>query len=184
MQKILFLTFIGILIFNIGLSQNTIDSVGFPKSWEGIYKGELEIFSAKGKVQSLPMELHILPVDTSEIRWSWTIIYGEDKETGTRAYELIEKDKSKGHYVVDEKNTIYLDGFLLGGKFFERFEVMGSLLMTSTEKVSENELLWEIISGKLEPINTTGGEKFEGEEIPTVGSYGINVLQRARLKKD
>lgn len=184
MRKILLLTIISILIFHIGHSQNSTDSVDFPGSWEGIYKGDLEIFSSAGKVQSLPMELHILPNDTSDIRWSWTIIYGEDKEAGKRAYELIEKDKSKGHYVVDEKNTIYLDGFLLGGKFFERFEVMGSLLMTSTEKVSEDELLWEIISGKLEPINTTGGEKFEGEDIPPVGSYGIDVLQRARLKKN
>jgi hypothetical protein len=183
MQKILVLTFIGILHFHIGHTQNPVDSSDFPTSWEGIWKGELEIFNGAGKVQSLPMELHILPNDTSEIRWSWTIIYGEDKEAGKRAYELIEKDKTKGHYVVDEKNTIYLDAFLLGGKFFERFEVMGNLLMTSTEKISNNELVWEIISGKLEPIRTTGGEKFEGEDIPPVGSYGINILQRARLKK-
>ncbi|MCR9285834.1 MAG: hypothetical protein NXI23_00445 [Bacteroidetes bacterium] len=183
MKRILLLTFIGIFSFHIGQANNPIDSVDFPKSWEGIWKGELEIFNGMGKVQSLPMELHIFPNDTSVVRWSWTIIYGEDKEAGKRDYELIEKDKSKGIYLVDEKNTIVLDGFLLGGKFFERFEVMGNLLMTSTEKVNENELVWEIISGKLTPISTTGDQDFEGEEIPPVNGYGINILQRARLKK-
>lgn len=180
MQKILFLTFIGFLVFYLLPAQNQIDTLSFPDSWQGEWQGELEIFNATGKVQSLPMELHILPLEDA---WTWTIIYGEDKEAGKRAYELHEIDKSKGLYFIDEKNTIKLEAYLLGGKFYQRFEVMGSLLMTSTEKVSEDELRWEIISGKLEPVSTTGGQEFEGEEIPPVNAYGINVFQRAVLKK-
>ncbi len=183
MQKILILTFIGFLNFNLLPAQNTIDSLRFPAAWEGEWRGELEIFNAKGKVQSLPMELHILPIDTLPSTWTWTIIYGEDKEAGKRAYELHEMDKAKGLYLIDEKNTIKLEGYLLGEKFYQRFEVMGNLLMTSTEMVSENELHWEIISGKLEPVSTTGGEAFKGEEIPPVKAYGINVFQRAILRR-
>ena len=41
---------------------------------------------------------------------------------------------------------------------------------------------YEIISGKLEAIRTTGNETFEGEEIPEVKSFPIQVRQIAYLK--
>ena len=59
----------------------SLDSVSsnFPASWEGKWKGQLEIFNANGKVQELPMELHILKSDTSD-SFSYSIIYGPDPE--------------------------------------------------------------------------------------------------------
>lgn len=158
---------------------------GFPATWAGKWSGTLEIFAPQGLVQSLPMQLHILPQDTTD-RYTWSIIYGEDLEKGLRAYELVPVDTAIGHYQVDEKNGIILDAFLLGGKLFERFEVMGSLLLTMTELRGEA-LHWEIISGSLEPIQTTGGIEAEPgneeEAIPPVNGYSIKVLQRAILTK-
>ena len=90
----------------------------FPNSWEGKWAGTLEVFRDTGKVQELPMELHLLPIDTATTRsWTWTIIYGEDKEAGKRPYQLIEVDAQKGLYVIDEKNTIKVEGYFLGGAF-------------------------------------------------------------------
>ncbi|RMG88500.1 MAG: hypothetical protein D6714_00590 [Bacteroidetes bacterium] len=172
--------FFGATLPNAG-AQSATDTLPFPQSWEGKWTGELEIFSPKGKVQSLPMELHILPLSAGH--WTWTLIYGEDKVAGKRDYELIEIDPAKGLYKVDEKNTIVLEGYFLGGKFFQRFEVMGSLILTSTEKTGPDTLHWEIISGNLTPVSTTGGEPFQGENIPPVNGYEIQVLQRALLKK-
>ena len=127
------------------------------------------------------MELHVLPIENSD-RYTWTIFYGEDKVAGKRDYEIVPIDTTKGIYAIDEKNSIAMEGYLLGGKYFQRFEVMGSLLLTTTKKITETELIWEIISGKLDPVSSTGKQEVDGEEIPEVKTYPIHILQRARLK--
>jgi hypothetical protein len=173
-----------VLFFFLNMSaafaQIATDSLSFPASWQGMWTGNLEIFNSKGLAQSLPMRLHILPIHNSD-RYTWTIFYGEDTIAGKRDYELVPVDTAKGIYSIDEKNSIAMEGYLLGGKYFQRFEVMGNLLLTTTEKVSETELMWEIISGKLEPVSSTGEQEIDGEEIPEVKTYPIGVLQRARL---
>lgn len=153
----------------------------FPQIWEGKWAGELAIYNAKGLAQKLPMELHILPIDTSD-SYTWTIIYGEDKVAGARPYELKIVDAEKGHYLVDEHNSILLDAFLLGGKLFERFSVMGSMLLATTE-VRDEVLYYEIISGSEEALQVTGNKKVEEEDIPAVGSFPIIVRQYAELRK-
>ncbi len=75
-----------------------------------------------------------------------------------------------------------MESYLLGGKLYNQFEVMGNLLLCTTELVNEN-LVFEVISGKLEPVSTTGNQKFEGEDIPPVKAYPVNVRQVAILKK-
>ena len=158
-----------------------IDSLTFPASWVGKWQGTLEIFNEKGKQQELPMQLHILPIDTAN-RYTWTIIYGEDATTGTRAYELVTVDAERGLYAIDEKNSIQMEAYLLGNKLFQRFEVMGSLLLTTNELRADGTLSWEIISGKLEPVSITGDEKVEGKDIPAVKAFPIGILQRAILR--
>ena len=176
-QKTLLLFFVFSCTLNIGFSQ---EEATFPEKWEGSWVGTLEIHNASGLVQSLPMELHILPIDTSE-NYTWSIVYGENKEEGLRAYELEVLDAAKGYYRIDEKNSILLEGYFLGDKFIQVFSVNGSLLYTSTEMLNPDVLLWEIIAGSMKPVSTTGGVEFEGEEIPEVQAYPMTVLQRARL---
>ena len=163
-------------------AQTDSTALTFPATWEGVWAGKLEIYNRKGKAQELPMELHILPIDGTE-RYSWTIIYGEYKEAGKRDYELVTVDAENGVYAVDEKNSIQMEGYYLGGKFFQRFEVMGNMLLTTNEKIDDNTLTWEIISGSLEPVSSTGKQEVDGEEIPEVKAYPINVLQKAVLKR-
>lgn len=177
MKPILTLLFFILAHFSFG--QN--DTLPFPQSWEGEWAGTLEIFNADGLAQSLPMELHILPLDTVG-QWSWTIIYGEDKEAGKRGYELHTIDAEKGHYLIDEKNSIEMEGYFLGGKFFQWFEVSGSLLLTTTY-LDEEKLHWEIAFGKSEPVSVTGDQTIDGEEVPAVKSYPVNGVQMAVLKK-
>ena len=45
------------------------------------------------------------------------------------------------------------------------------------------QLIYEIISGPLEPLRTTGDTILDKEEIPPVNSYTIRVQQRAVLSK-
>lgn len=165
--------------FSFGQIENT----SFPKSWEGKWSGTLEVFRDTGKVQDLPMELHILPIDTaSKPSWTWTIIYGEDKTTGIRPYELITLDVAKGQYLIDEKNTIQIEAYFLGGQFYQWFEVQGSRLLTKTEMQGKS-LVWEIVVSGNEPVNISGKGIYEGEEVPPVSAFKISTLQRAVLKR-
>ena len=166
---------------NVSKSISKVDSFQFPQSWEGKWKGDLEIFSGKGKKQTLEMELHILPIDSIGA-WSWTIIYGTDKEKGKRSYILKPKDVENGIYAVDEQNSIVLDAYLLDKKLVERFEVMNNLLITSTE-LRGDVLVWEILVGSLNNLSVTGDTIVGKDTIPQVKGYPVTILQRAYLKK-
>lgn len=173
-------------LFPISITaQDTISSADtsrvFPHSWQGKWRGNLEVFTAKGLAQSVPMELHILPIENTN-NFTWTIIYGEDKESGKRPYELQSIDPENGIYLIDEKNSIKMEAYYFAGKLFSRFEVMGNLLLSTVEK-HEDHLIFEIISGKLDPVSTTGAETVEGEEIPEVKAYPVGVRQRGVLDK-
>lgn len=174
------LTFLFSAIISLAYGQN--DTLSFPQSWEGKWVGTLEIHNASGLAQALPMELHLLPMD-SVGQWSWTIIYGEDKDTGKRPYELHTINAEKGLYLIDEKNSIKMEAYYLGGKFFQWFEVQGSLLLTSTQLVGE-ELHWEIVFGKSEPASVTGDQAIDGEEIPAVKTFPVHGMQRAVLRRE
>lgn len=93
MHKHFLIVFIIVCSFvRIGVAQ---EPTLFPYSWEGIWQGDLEIFNTKGVAQTIPMELHILPTDSTH-RFTWTLIYGTDKEAGKRPYELVIIDADKG----------------------------------------------------------------------------------------
>lgn len=154
----------------------------FPATWVGNWKGTLEIFNATGKLQELPMELNIHPLDTLPNGYTYEIVYGEDKLTGARPYELLTVDAAKGLYLVDEKNSIKMEAYYLNGKLIQWFEVEGTLLFTTTELVGE-ELFWEIISGSSTPVSTTGNDTVDGEAIPPVKTYPVGAMQRARLRR-
>ena len=158
----------------------TVDS--FPDNYVGTWTGELEIFApGKGRVQALPMELDVQPLTDSS--YTYTIIYGEDREAGTRAYELVVRDAAKGLYYIDERNTIGMEAYLVGDVFVQRFEVMNNLLETATRLRADGTLLWEIRSGKLDPVSTSGGKDFRGEDIPPVNAYPVANYQRAVLRR-
>jgi len=154
------------------------DSLGFPGNWAGEWTGDLVISTSAGEVQRLPMILRILPQD--EERYSFTIVYGDDTPENTRPYFLETIDADQGHYVTDEENSILLDDYLINGKLYSRFEVMGNLLLSTLEE-RDGQLIYEIISGPLAPLRTTGDTIIDGEEIPPVSSYHVKVQQRAVL---
>jgi len=156
-------------------SHNT--SMKFPDDWEGDWKGTLEIFNAEGKQQDVPMELLIHPTDSAD-RWQWTIVYGVDSIRQERKYELIIVDAEKGHYQIDEKNSIIIDAYLINGEFISHFSVMGSSIITR-DRIVGDKMAYEIISSRMKTPITTGGE----ENVPQVDTYPITVTQRAMLSR-
>lgn len=157
------------------------DTLEFPESWLGNWIGELEIYKSNKVVQIIPMELELLAVDSMD-NFVWAIIYGEDREAGRRAYELETLDAEKGLYLVDEKNTIKLEAYLFDNKLMSWYDVMGNKILSIQEKRGD-EMIFEIVFGSSEPVSTTGGKAFQGEEIPIVKTFPIGGYQRALLRK-
>lgn len=161
--------------------EQTFAKAKFPEDYMGKWKGELNIFNPSGKAQTIEMGLNILPIDGSE-NLTFTIIYGEDKPENYRNYELITVDKEKNTYLMDEKNSILIDAYYVGGKLFQTFEVVGNLIACTLSKKGSN-LYWEISSTKLDNQKVTGGQEHEGEDIAEVKSYRTKVFQEGILSR-
>lgn len=156
----------------------TESSDNFPEDWLGTWAGTLVISKPGGDTMQVPMQLYYAENDTLRDGWDWHIIYGANVEAGRRAYTLHTRDAPKGHYAIDEHNGIILDAHLLGGTLYSRFAVADNLLTTMTRKQG-NQMIFEIISGKQAPANTTGNI----DDIPEVQSFNIHVQQRAVLSR-
>lgn len=161
---------ISFFIFGINFSQEKT----FPKDFFGNYKGKLIISNANGK-QEINMEFKLSKTDTVGT-YKYVLIYNNQP----RNYFLIEKDKSKGQYIIDENNGILLQASVFDNCLFSMFEVNGNLITTS-EKFYDNYMDFEIIFTNTNKAETTGKGT---EEIPTVKVYPILVTQRARLYKE
>lgn len=169
-----------LLTFTLSAAQDTLS---FPRSWAGNWTGELEIYTADGMVQKIFMGLNIQPTDSAGV-YTWEVTYGEGEDKQVRPYSLKTIDAQRGHYATDEHNSIILDAYWVGDKLIEVFSVEGSLLITTTQQLDENTLLWEIIVSSETPIATTGNAEIDGEKIPEVKSLPVPALQRARLKRN
>lgn len=173
-KKFLFLFFQFFLIVAFG--QN---NTSFPDSWIGKWKGKMEIITPKGTMQTVPMELHISKGDSVD-KWNWTIVYVAKKDSpDVRKYVIISKDKSKGHYIMDERNGILMDSYFIGGEFFCDFEVEGTRLLT-VDRMEGKRLISTIIYGPIEAIATTGGTD---KDTPPVKSFAIKGIQRCVMKR-
>ncbi|MEZ4829695.1 MAG: hypothetical protein R3C61_25935 [Bacteroidia bacterium] len=149
----------------------------FPRQWEGEWAGELEIFSGKGKVQTLPMKLLIRPDEKNEV-WKWTIVYQTDTPD-VREYELIVSDREKGHFIIDEKNSILLDGWLLGNVLSCRFSVGKSLLLVNYA-FERDFIRFDIFAGNKSEPRLTGAEV---EDVGEIYNYPVTTMQRAVLRR-
>ncbi|MGG8497716.1 hypothetical protein ACQY1Q_15000 [Tenacibaculum sp. TC6] len=150
------------------------NSQRFPQDFLGVYKGTLVINSAKG-TQTIPMEFHLTPTDSSTTVFTYQLVYNGQP----RNYTLIEKDKTKGLYEIDENNGIVLPANYVANTLYSFFEVQGNLLTTRLS-FTNNSLDFEILFTAVKNKTTTGkGTK----EIPFVYGYPISVVQRAVLVK-
>jgi len=170
---------IGTKAFDQAAEDTRIESISFPEDWVGRWKGDLKIYSGLGLQDQLKMELIIEPIAGSE-NYTFVIVYDTGLELTKRNYELIVVDKAQGLFLVDEKNSILIESYFIGGKWFQRFEVAGSKLNCTIEMQNKN-LIWEISSGKSEKISTTGDKNIEG--IYEVNTFPVGVYQRAVLSK-
>lgn len=153
----------------------------FPDDWMGYWEGSLAIYNVKGKVQEIPMAIDNAYTDTAGV-YTWALIYGEDLVEGRRDYELRTVNDSIGHYVVDEKNNIYLDTYLLHNRMISTFDVEGTTI-TSIYELDGDDMIFTILAGKSDVVRESGGGTIDDDEIPIVNSFATTALQVAKLKK-
>lgn len=147
--------------------------ISTPSDFTGIYAGKLIIANANGS-QEIDMEFHLLPTDTIG-KYQYTIIYNKQ----ARNYSLIEKDKEKGLYAIDENNGIVLEAYFTNNTLYSIFEVQGNLI-TTTEHFQEAFMDFEIMfSNTTKKVKSGNGT----EESPEVTSYPVLGVQKARLYK-
>jgi hypothetical protein len=149
----------------------------FPQDYFGAYYGKLTIDNG-GNQQEIDMEFHLQATDSIG-KYSYTIVYGSGEKRQERKYFLLEKNATKGDYVVDEDNGILLNAKFSGNTLYSMFEVQGGLL-TSRESFFDTYMDFEITYSNKAKQEKSGDMD---EEIPEVISYPIMVVQTARLYK-
>ena len=165
--------------FLIG-SFNMLAQESFPKSWEGKYSGNLEIYGVDSVAMKLKMKLDISK-KTDSI-YQWKIMYDFKGKVDIRDYELVVVDTKRGIYKIDEKNSIEIGSYYKSGIFTSFFEVMNSFIISTYSKVEDN-IVFEIISGDGKNTSVSGNTKLKNEDIPEVTSYLVNGRQKAVLKR-
>jgi len=162
------------------LSLNLSPQETFPKSWEGNYKGELQIYGVDSVQMELTMKLNIAQKTGSV--YQWKITYDIKGKEDVRDYELIIVNQKKGIYIIDEKNTIEIDSYYKYGTFTNFFQVSNNMIILSFTKENED-LVFDLIAVDAKKITSSGNDTFKGEEIPEVISYLINGRQKSIKKK-
>lgn len=149
-----------------------------PSDWEGSYMGTLNIYKQDTIAIKVKMQLDINTITKDSI-FEWKITYDFKGEKDTRAYEIRLQDREKGHYVINEKNSIFLDGYLNLNILTFFYNVMDSFIITEYTFNKDNTITFDLISSMDQPNISGKGE----EDIPQVLSYPVNGRQKAKLIK-
>jgi hypothetical protein len=160
-------------------SNETTKPIIFPKSFIGNWKGTLNWYKLGNKEpQTVAMELRIQPAKDSAGQYTWNLIYGSPSKDN-RPYILKPIDTAKGHWVIDELNTIVIDQFWIANKFCGSFAVGGNTIVNNYW-LEGDKLMIEFLSHTTKSLTVTGKGT---DEIPLVDSYEVKSYQKAELMR-
>ena len=162
-----------------GYGQTEQGFADFPADFVGVWQGEVTVYNAGGKQQQAAMELRIAAIDDST--YTYEILYGQDT-TQTRRYIIKRGAEGPHHWVCDERNGIFLDGYHVGGLYQSVFTVMGSTLVGSLAHRGDF-LEYTFQTFAAEPVRASGGANDADQEVPEVKSYGVKAVNRAELHR-
>lgn len=172
--KLVYLLCSSILLATTGIAQ----SQPFPASFTGNWKGTMQWMVSGKPAKIFSMQLRIHNADSAGC-YTWQIIYGDD-EKDNRPYLLKPIDTAKGHWLIDERNGILLDGFVHGNAFHGAFTVQGNTIVDNYTLLPDGRLQVEFFSIKLDEKRKSGNGT---EDSPEVSSYPIRSYQTGILKK-
>lgn len=167
-----------LFILFLSVFWSTLHAQNIPQGWEGEWVGLLEIYNAKGNMETINMELHINSTDKPG-RWRYTIIFSDNEGKDQIEYFLVKIDSLPYLYEVEEDNGLIIYEILMGHKMFQGFEVNKHVYcsITSYEK---NKITWELVSDD-ETINYRSGKG--KTESPSLTTFLPDSYQCATLIK-
>jgi hypothetical protein len=147
----------------------------FPAAWQGVWKGTCTATRPDGKHHAFAMELHVQPTAIPD-RMHWVLVYGTGDRRQIREYELVTVDPLRGHFRIDEKNSIVIDAYLVDHTLHSHYAVEQALI-TVRYTLRDDTLLFELESADLSAVVESGGS----DDVPAVKAYPTQVAQRATL---
>ncbi len=149
-----------------------------PAEFIGHWEGQIQWFqTGKPEPKVFKMQLRVFPADTAG-QYTWQLIYG-DTNQDDRPYLLKAVDSVKGHWVVDEKNSILLDQYYTGNRLCGSFSVGKNQIANCYWREGDS-LIVEFLTSSTDPVAVTGGVS---EDIPEVKSFMVKGYQRAVLRR-
>lgn len=167
--------FLGLILFPLSL----LSQDGFPESWMGIWKGELEIYPENKSMQDVDVSLEIKKTEIPGT-YSWVTIYNSPERKIIKEYVLREIDISRGIFEIDEQDGIILSATLLGNELWSFFSVQGTFLV-SVYRFFPEFIEFEISSALQADEKISGGQN---DSIPVVQSYSVRSLQKTRFRRE
>lgn len=155
----------------------------FPEDWVGLYKGDLQWFAGKNSIL-VPISIEIKAIDSLENTYLWRSTYDSTERFPmvVKDYILVHPDTlPEGHFLIDEKNGIYLDMILIDNSFYSCFEVNKTLLLSIDRLNADGSIYHEIISSHLSGARESGATS--DDSYFGVKSYSRVGTQKAILKR-
>lgn len=160
-------------------------SYPFPEAWLGTYKGDLHIMGTNKVVQRIPMQLSLTDLDSAGcVDWDLRYRISSDNED-IRRYILLPEAPEKGHYLLDERNSIQLKIQFYYDELVSIFEVADAQLTVRYQKINNRQILFTVHSSNLTRVLESGNDTTAaGEYISPARSYQVVGVQRAILTKE
>lgn len=140
-----------------------------PTRMEGVWSGQMEIWSKGVKRDVIPVVLTIAPRGAD--RWQWKMEYRSKTNPMVKDYELRLKDRANQTFITDEGDGLLLEDYAFGNKMVSQFETQG-VWLTSTHELLNGRLIFEVTAGKRSDSASKG-----------VANITITSLQRAVMKR-
>jgi len=176
MMTLRYLFLLLVFTMSVGQAQNK-----FTENWEGLYKGDLELYGVHDVKMTLKMELDIKK--QSDSLYQWKITYDYNGKIDVRNYSIKCIDAQKGTYVIDENNGILIDAYFKNKTLNSYFEVQDFAILTSYEKTADDLITFDLFSMDTKKYRVSGGNKHDEQEIPEIKSLLVNGRQKALLYK-
>lgn len=137
----------------------------FLKSYEGIWRGKLEIYHSTSIVQEVPVQLSIIRSDSTN-DWIWRTEYFSVQNPIVKDYRMKIHESKPGVFLMDEGDGIQLLHYRFANQLVCFFQTDGISIFSTYEIVADR-LIFELFSGKLVG---SGHELVQNSEM--------NVLQK------
>jgi hypothetical protein len=149
----------------------------FPKTWHGVWVGQLKVHGPKGKVFERPWELHVEPVRGGKA-YSWRILSAIGDKKSVRNYELVPEPGAPGRFKIDEKNGIVLNARLAGDTLYSYYRDGDVLISTRFERRGDRLFV------ELESVDLKGPRVSDLKAAGIViHSYQLGSVQSGELRR-